>query len=133
MPRNLRSGTRKDYKKMASGEEENVINGSDNDGDASGSGDIFPSDSNDSNLCSPTPSDAEIEQLENSLREKLALKKKLEKKEKLRQLSKELKEVEKHSQKEKLSLREKQEKRLTSLLEKGLADSSQKKIKVRKL
>ena len=113
MPQNLRSGTRKDYKKMASGEEENVINGSDNDGDASGSGDdIFPSDSNDSNLCSPTPSDAEIEQLENSLREKLALKKKLEKKEKLRQLSKELKEVEKHSQKEKVKSKRKAGKKI---------------------
>ena len=87
---------------MASGEEEKVINGSDNDGDASGE-DIFPSDGDGSSLCSPTPSDAEIEELENSLREKLALKKKLEKKERLRQLSKELKEVEKHSQKGKVS------------------------------
>ena len=73
---------------MATGEEEKVTNGSDNDGDASDSGEgMFPSDDNDSIVHSPTPSDAEIEELENSLKEKLALKKTLEKKEKLRQLS----------------------------------------------
>ena len=108
MDRLLRSGTRKNYKLMASGEDGDHVHETENDERhlsemESINGDVENSerDSNFSDGGTVSPTEEDIERLERQIAEKKVLKKKLEKEDKLRQLSKEMHEVERLIQRRK--------------------------------
>ena len=94
MDRSLRSGTRKDYKLMASGEDRDEETEKDELSERE-SNDVYNSEkeTSDGGIVSPTEEDVEL--LERQVADKKILKKKLEKENKLRQLSKEMRNVEK--------------------------------------
>ena len=104
MSRTLRSNTRRDYKQMASGGDDAEEIMDENTSPMLGkvvSNKTIDSDDNISTISElvsdhdniSTPSDEDIEELERRIQERLAMKKKLENKERKKRLEKQLKEI----------------------------------------
>ena len=127
MSRTLRSGTRKDYKQMASGEdgefELDEVENSASDHDVQESGDAAEENLSASGEESDEEvSEEELVELEKKLKERLRLREKLEKKEKLRQLTKEIEKVDKRSKKRSKPKKGKKNHQITSASLRSMRD-----------